>query len=134
MPATLLLFTVDPDEECFHFTSCVLVSGPACRGNAFTENPSRFPDVTRLMKQRTELLVSGDVLGLPHRGILKSDGVMYEDILRIVLKKSEKRIKVGGVHNPSISFASAISLSVNPPALCVESVSVTLFHRMSISG
>ena len=54
--------------------------------------------------------------------------------------KNPRRRRAGGVlnqprvHSLSHCRASAKSFSVNPPASCVVSASVTLFQRMSMSG
>ena len=117
--------------------------------DAALEHRNRIVALTELLMKVSELLLRGQVRWIvleelfekPLRlssvvqcGVFKRQSVATEAVIRIRL---EQRLQFGNPffsHSSSMALANVKSFSVNPPALCVDSASVTLFQRMSMSG
>jgi len=132
-----------------HFPRGMIVPGPPGDGNSLLVCCPGLIGVARALMQNTPLMIRGNVLGgdvvkagkfpdgglrIPVRGVLQGECVAGKCVGRIGLEQGLEAGPSVTCHRSSISFARARSLEVTPPALCVLSVSVTLFHRMSMSG
>ncbi len=112
--------------------------GLACRSSLSI----KLIQVSKLLVRGNVCRVGGDkcfhlpncLVGFSPAGIFQRKHVLGKTIVGILLKNLAEFGNAVGVHRLSIAPASAKSFSVRPPALCVESVSVTLFQRISMSG